>query len=156
MESFKEIVDLFNFTIEDLLDEVMLELHQDIIELNQIEQLQEGIDALDQKIISISAKEQKLGNVYSVYTIQERKALGLQTDKVDLRVTGRFWNTFKVVKVSKGWQIQANYTVNGDDIRVNFDSKYDFTGLTDSNLEVLVYQYIMPLLEKKILNRLKI
>ena len=129
---------------------------KDIIELNQIEQLQEGIDALGQKIVTISAEEQKAGNVYSFKSIQERGALGLQVDKVDLKITGTFWDTFKLVKVNNGWKVEANYTVNGDDIRENFESKYDFTGLTDNNLEVFVYQYLLPLLTKKIRSRLKL
>lgn len=156
MESIQDVIDLFNFTIEGLLDEVMSELHKDIIELNQIEQLQEGIDALDQKILTIRADEQGLGNVYSVNTVNIRRAKGLQVRNVDLKDTGSFWDSFKVVKLTNGWQIQANYNIHGEDIRENFDSKYDFTGLTNNNLEVLVYQYIMPLLEKKIINRLKI
>ena len=150
MDSFKEVIVLFDFSFEKLFNETMLELSTDIIELNQVEQLQEGIDALGQKIISISAEKQGLGNVYSIYTIYERKAEGLQTDNVDLKVTGKFWGTFKVVRVGNGWQVQANYNSPGEDIRNNFDSKYDFTGLTDDNLEVFVYQYLLPLLTKKL------
>ena len=156
MNNFKEVIDLFNFSFEDVFNESMKELSKDIIELNQIEQLQEGIDALGQKIVTISAEEQKAGNVYSFKSIQERGALGLQVDKVDLKITGTFWDTFKLVKVDNGWKVEANYTVNGDDIRENFDSKYDFTGLTDNNLEVFVYQYLLPILTKKIRSRLKL
>ena len=56
MDSFKEVIALFDFSFEKLINETMLELSTDIIELNQVEQLQEGIDALGQKIISISAE----------------------------------------------------------------------------------------------------
>lgn len=156
MKNFQEVIDLFNFSFQDVFNESMLELSKDIIGLNQIEQLQEGIDALGQKIKTISAEEQKAGNVYSFKSIQERGAAGLQIDKVDLKISGAFWKTFKVVKVGKGWEVQADYSVHGEDIRENFDSKYDFTGLTPDNLEVLVYQYLLPLLTKKIRSRLKL
>ena len=156
MESFKEIIELFDFSFEDVFNETMMELSNDIIELNQIEQLQEGVDALGQKIKTISAEEQNQGNVYGFKSIQERSAKGLQIDNVDLKITGTFWDTFKLVNVDNGWKVEANYTVHGDDIRENFDSKYDFTGLTDNNLEVFVYQYLLPLLTKKIRLRLKL
>lgn len=156
MKSIRDVISSFNFDIQQLIDEIVIELSDDIIQLNQIEQLQEGIDALDQRIITIRAKEQNAGNVYSFMAIQERKIKGLQTDNVNLNFTGTFWKTFKLVKVSTGWEIQVNYNVHGEDIRDNFDVKYDFVGLTENNTEVLAYDYIFPLLEKKIRQKLKI
>ena len=157
MESIREVIKLFeSFNLKKIFDDIMKELSNEIIKLNQVEQLAEGIDALDQRIKTISAEEQRQGNVYSVFTIQERKAKGLQTDNVDLKVDGTFWKTFKVVKVSGGWQVQANFNVHGEDINDNFDSKYDFTGLTDNNLEVLVFNSIMPRLEIRIRQHFKI
>jgi len=157
MESFKEIIDLFEkFDIVPMFNDIMKELSKEIIELNQIEQLAEGVDALDQRIRTISAEEQGGGQVYAAFTIQERRAQGLQTSNVDLKFDGVFWKTFKVVKVGNGWQVQANFNVHGEDIRNNFDSKYDFTGLTTNNLEVLVYDSIMPKLEKRIRTYFKI
>ena len=73
-----------------------------------------------------------------------------------MKVEGKFWGTFKVIKVSGGWQVQVNYNSPGEDIRDNFDSKYDFTGLTIDNLEVFVYQYLLPLLTKKLIAKLGI
>lgn len=157
MKSFSEVLNLFEtLDIHSMFDDIMNELEHEIINLNQIEQLALGIDANGARIKTISAEEQKLGNVYSVFTIQERRAKGLQTSNVDLKDTVIFWKTFNVVKVSGGWQVQADFNVHGEDIRENFDSKFDFTGLTKNNLEVLVYDSILPRLEKRIKAHLKI
>lgn len=156
MKNFKEVVELFDFSIEQMIDQIIIELSSEIIELNQIEQLQEGVDAFDQRIITISAEEQDAGNVYSFKAIQERNIRGLQVDNVDLNFTGDFWRTFRVTKVAGGWEVQADYNLHGDDIRENFDLKYDFLGLTENNLEVLIYGSVLPMLEKKIRARLKI
>lgn len=150
MKSFKEIKKLFDFSIPDMINEIMLELNDEIIELNQVEQLSEGVDALGQRIRTISAEEQGEGNVYGFQSINERSAKGLQVDNVDLKITGSFWSTFKVKKVSDGWEIQVDYNVHGDDIMENFESKYDFTGLTPDNLDYLVNQLLMPRLDKRI------
>lgn len=156
LKSFKEVKKLFDFSIPDMINDIMLELSDEIIELNQVEQLSEGIDALDQRIKTISAEEQGAGEVYSAFAIQERQAEGLQTENVDLNFSGVFWKTFKFKKVSGGWEIQVDYNVHGEDIRDNFDSKYDFDGLTPDNTEFLVRQYVIPRLNKRIKARLKI
>lgn len=157
MESIKEIIDLLRgLDIEQMFNSIMDELSNEIIELNQIEQLAEGIDANGERIISISAEEQRTGKPYAFRTINERRAAGLQVDNVDLKVRGIFWKTFKVVKVNNGWEVQANFNIHGEDIRANFDSSYDFTGLTRGNLEVLVYGSIVPKLENKIKEYLRI
>ena len=149
-KSFLDIKKLFDFSIPDMINEIMLELNDEIIELNQVEQLSEGIDAKEQKIKSISATEQNAGNVYSFMAINERSAKGLQTNNVDLNFTGSFWKTFKVIKVQNGWMIEADFNIHGEDIKENFDSKFDFTGLTPTNLDYLVNQLVLQRLEKKI------
>ena len=156
MESFLKIKKLFEFSIPDMINDIMLSLNDDIIELNQVEQLSEGVDAKDQRIKTISASEQGAGNVYSFMAINERRAKGLQTDNVDLNFTGSFWKTFKVVKVNNGWNVEADFNIHGEDIRENFDSSYDFTGLTDENFDYLVNQLIFPELEKRIRKQLSI
>lgn len=156
VESFNDYKKLFDFSIPDMINDIMLGLNKDIIELNQVEQLSEGVDALDQKIKTISAEEQGGGEVYAVFTIQERQAKGLQTNNVDLNFTGSFWRTFKVVKIRNGWNVEANFNIHGKDIRENFDSKFDFTGLTPDNLDYLVNQLVFPELEKRIKAKLGI
>lgn len=156
MESFSDIKKLFDFSIPDMINDIMLGLSDEIIELNQVEQLSEGVDALGQRIRTISAEEQGEGNVYGFQSINERSAAGLQVDNVDLKITGRLWSTFKLIRVKNGWEIIVDWTVNGEDVREHFDSKFDFTGLTDDNLEFLVNQYVFPRLDKRIKAQLKI
>jgi len=133
-----------------MINKIMLDLSKEIIELNQVEQLAEGIDAQGQQIKTLVAEEQGLGNVYSSYTIIERKAVGLQTDKVDLKFSGVFWKTFKVKKIKDGFEVTANYNVHGEDIRENFNVNFDFLGLTDDNLEYFALNEVFPKLEKRI------
>lgn len=153
MESFLEIKKRFDFSIPDMINDIMMSLSKDIIELNQVEQLSEGIDAKGQRIKTISAGEQKAGNVYGFQSIQERQARGLQVNKVDLNFTGIFWKTFKLIKITGGWLIEMDFTVHGDDIRENFESKFDFSGLTNDNLEFLIHHFLFPRLNKRILKR---
>jgi len=156
MNSFSEYKKLFDFSIQDMINDIMLELSAEIIELNQVEQLAEGIDAKEQRIKTISATEQGAGNVYGYQSINERTAKGLQVDKVDLNFTGAFWKTFKVVKIKNGWEVVADFGLHGDDIRDHFEAKFDFLGLTQDNIEYLVNQELFPRLEKRIKAHLKI
>ena len=64
-KSFLDVKKLFKFSIPKLINETMLELSNEIIELNQVEQLGEVIDALDQRIKTISAEEHNNGEVFS-------------------------------------------------------------------------------------------
>lgn len=158
INTIQDLENALLFDFDDVLDRVMNKpsVRKEIIELNQSEQLSEGIDAKDQKIRTISASEQGLGNVYSTFTIRERKKSGLQTNNVDLRDSGQFWTTFKVVKVSEGWEVIADYNIHGEDIEENFDRKFDFLGLTNDNLEFFVFDTLLPELEREIRKELKI
>lgn len=143
------IADLRNtllFSFDLALDNVMNRprVRKELIELNQKEQLQEGIDATGKRIRTISAEEQGGGNVYSLFTINERNKKGLQINNVNLRDTGAFWNTFRVVNVSNGWDIVADYDIHSSSILDNFDKKYDFTGLTAENLDYFVNMVVLP------------
>lgn len=151
IESFADYKKVFDFNIQDILNEVMLDLEKSIIQINQIDQLSFGIDAKSQVIKTLKSNSP---NVYANFTIKERKARGLQTDNVDLNFTGGFWKTFKVVKVQDGWEVQANFNIHGEDIRVNFDTKFDFLGVSPDNLEDFVLSEVLPKLENKI-NKIK-
>jgi hypothetical protein len=143
IEQFKSAL-LFDF--DTILDRAMEnpKVQAEVIELNQKEQLSEGDDALGQRIRTISAAEENEGNVYSNFTIFKRGAKGLQIDNVDLNDTGAFWKTFKVVKVANGWEVLADFNIHGDDILFNFESKFDFLGLTNENLDFFVFNTLLP------------
>lgn len=155
IDTIQDLEKALTFDIDSMIEEIMLmpKIQKEIIELNQLEQLAEGEDALGQKIKTISATEQGAGNVYGNRSIAERSSQGLQTDNVDLKITGTFWNTFKMIKVQNGWAVVPDYNVHGDDIRDNFESKFDFAGLTPDNLEFFVFNTLLPELNKKIKTR---
>lgn len=156
VEKFTDYKKVFDININKLIYEILKKpnIQQEIIEYNW-SQLDEGIDSNEQEIITISANEQKLGEVYSIFTIKERRSLGLQTNVVDLNVTGQFRDTF-TVKVNKdSFEILANYNKPDGDIRDNFDNKYKFTGLTQNNLENFVWDILYRELEILLKKELK-
>lgn len=154
MESFQEVIDLFNgLDIDKMLSKIMDGLSDSLIEINQNDQLSFGIDTKGQVIETLASQGP---NVYAEFTIKERKKRGKQTKNVDLNVTGKFWKTFKVKKVSEGWEVTANFNLYDTDIRSNFNTKFDFLGLTPENLEDFVLKEVLPKLEIEIKRFLKI
>lgn len=102
------------------------EVKQLIIDLNTIIQLgSEGIDSEGNKLRS-----------YSEWTVLIRNEMGLQTDHVDFKVTGEYWNSWKVNVVGDNIEI----TVDSDRFNelvneLNFSGEH--VGLTDENIEIL-------------------
>jgi hypothetical protein len=154
-DSFSDYIKVFDIDVNEEIYKILLknEIQLEIIEYNQ-SQLQEGVDANEKKIITISAEEQNLGNVYSLFTIANRSEAGLQTRVVDLNYSGAFYRTFKVEVGKDSFKIFANYIKPDGDIRENFDSNYEFTGLTDDNLESFVWLVLYRELEKVLPKRL--
>lgn len=155
MDSFQEAIDLLNgLDVDKMLSKIMDGLSESIIKINQDDQLDFGIDAKGRIIKTDSAIG---GNVYAFATIKKRGERGKQTDNVDLNFTGKFWKTFKVKKVSEGWDVQADFDIHGDSIWENFsEGKFDFLGLTDENLKDFVLKEVLPKLEIEIKRFLKI
>jgi hypothetical protein len=143
MESFLDYKKVFDIDIVSLLDESVKKTKDKAVYFNK-EQLQDGEDALAQTIKTLS------GHPYTPYTMKIRKSLGLQIDKVDLKVTGDFYNTFKLVILKDGYKITANFKKEDGDIRDNFSNSYDFLGLTDESLNEWVDNYVFPLFVKSI------
>lgn len=150
---FTDYIKNFDFSVSELIVNIMESLSEDIIELNQIEQLQEGIDAYGKKIKTLKAKQ---GDVYAPYTIAIRASNNLPTNIVDLKDTGQFYKTFKVEKKEKGFEVIADFDVHETNILDNFSDDFDFLGLTKDNTEFLADFYIFPELEKRIKNKLNI
>lgn len=118
-----------------------------MIEFNQ-DQLQAGEDALGQKINTIG------GSPYRAYTVKVRKKLGLQTNNVDLFLTGKFYKTFKVVITNQGYEITVNFDKEDGSILDNFSNQFDFLGLQkDAQIELAidyVYNMLYNLLRKQL------
>jgi hypothetical protein len=149
MNSFDDLIALFDFDVIELLDEVFRQsdVQNTMIEFNQ-DQLQDGKDALGQVIKTIG------GSPYRPYTVIIRKSLGLQTNKVDLKVTGEFYRTFKVVINTDSYEITADFEKDGGSILDNFSSNYDFLGLDDESLYELAYEVVLPRLGSLLRKRL--
>lgn len=147
-EKFADYKKVFYLDINMAIYNILLRpnIQQEIIEYNQ-SQLSAGVDSRDEKIITISAEEQGLGNVYALDTIASRAEQGLQTRNVDLKVTGQFWSTFRVRVTRDSFEVIADFNSPGEDIRNNFDNDYDFLGLTPDNLESFVWQVLYRELE---------
>jgi hypothetical protein len=151
VEKFSDYKKVFDVDISQLIYQILLmpDVQQDIIEFNQ-SQLTDGVDSNEERIITISAEEQNQGEVYSIFTIAERKANNLQTDNVDLNFTGQFWSTFTVKVTKTTFEVIANFNSPGEDIRDNFDDKFDFLGLTNDSLEnftwLVIYEKLKILL----------
>ena len=139
MKSFLDYKKLFEFDIYKLMDKAVKGMTDDITAFNH-QQLQNGLDAKGQKISTIG------GSPYRAFTIRVRKAKGLQTNNVDLKVTGAFYDTFNVVITGSGYEITANFNKPDGDIRDNFSSQYDFLGLNQATLTEWVNEELFPVL----------
>jgi hypothetical protein len=122
----------------------------EIIKYNQDDQLQSGIDSRGEKIETLRSKEQNSGLPYALFTVQQRAKRGLQVDKVDLKFNGDFYKTFKVKVTDKQTEVMADFNKEDGDIRDNFDSSFDFLGLTDDNLEGYTWQDLFPVFAKNL------
>ena len=149
--SFEDLKVLFEWDLISLLDEVFTQsdVQDEMIEFNQ-DQLQDGTDALGQKIKTIG------GSPYRPFTVIVKKAKGQPTNKVTLFDTGEFYQTFKVRLVKDGYEIIADFQKPDGDIRDNFSNQYDFLGLDDESLTELVMEAIYPRLSKLLKEQLDI
>lgn len=102
--------------------EILLKHNNDIVPL-----------ANEQLLKGVNIKEQKMQSGYSSAYGKRRQKKGLQTAFVDLRFTGKYQDTKKLVKYDYGVDIrsQADYEAY---LRGNFP---DHVGLTEPNAEVI-------------------
>jgi hypothetical protein len=158
MDSFLDYKKIFEIDIPSILEEVLnyQDVKDQIIYLNQDKQLSEGLDAKGQSIYTISSEEQGGNYPYSKYTVQLRSDKGLQVDAVDLKDTGAFWNTFDVKVTKETTEALADFNKGGDDIRNNFDKKFDFLGLYDENLEIFGQWLLQNYLSERLKEQLQV
>jgi len=156
MDKFTDYINLLKVDYNKIVKETLQDesIKKDMIEFNQKEQLQEGIDSNDKVIETIASKEQNSGYPYSKFTVSKRGAKGLQVNRVDLKDTGAFYDTFEVEVRNDESEIKANFNVHGDDIRDNFDSSYDFLGLTKNSLQNFVEWSFLNLFRQSLRQKL--
>jgi hypothetical protein len=133
----------------EMLDEIMKQsvVQNEIIRLNH-EQLESGIDANDKTIKTIG------GSPYRPFTVVRKKLKNQPTNRVTLKDTGAFYNTFRVRTTKEGYKVLADFEKKTGSILDNFASDFDFLGLTPESLAELVYETILPRLERMIIQKL--
>lgn len=119
-----------------------------IIELNTQKQLfNKGIDSTGKSLESI-------GGFYSFETVNIKNEKGQPTDRVTLKDSGDFYNSFRVFLNNKGFVITADTIKDTDNLIDRWGA--DILGLTDESLSTLrdkAKQIIIPYVRKKILTR---
>lgn len=83
---------------------------------------------------------------YTLTTKRIKSAKGQPTDRVTLRDTGDFYSAFFIMADDKGFKIES------EDWKVDkLVDKYgeEILGLTDDNLNELIWEYIYPMLIEK-------
>jgi len=110
-----------------------------IIEKNQEQLYNYGQDAKGKELKTYAALG---GRVYGNYTIQQKQLKGQPTDRVTLKDTGKFYNTFKVGVQSEYAEIKANFKVHGEDISENVETD-NVLGIQKENMPLLI-QKIKP------------
>jgi len=103
-----------------------------IIRLNTDEQLFQGIDSTGRDLDSI-------GGSYSPRTIEIKKEKGQPYDRVTLKDTGEFYESFKVNPYKGGFSISADAIKDQDDLTKEWGD--EIIGLTDASRNELVNHY---------------
>lgn len=137
VNKFSDYSRVFDVKMNDLINTVMKikDVQDSLIEINQNEQLQKGIDSKGQRIETLIATKQNNGTPYARYTVKKRTEKGLQVKNVDLKDTGDTYESFDVKVNNDSSEIIANFEKLDGNIMENFDTKYEFLGLTKQNLE---------------------
>jgi len=113
-----------------------------IIDLNTDKQLREGKNAEGQTLgvykgVSYSVKKQRQPG---------RKApMGV----IDLYMKGSFYQSFKVIPKTDGFEIEADMDIHVKDFREKDNIKLPILGLDDENKDVLT-SYLIPLMQEAI------
>ena len=109
------------------------QVQDEIIRLNTEDQLgDKGIDSLDQS----------LGD-YAPFTVRVRSSLGLQTDHIDFKVTGEYWESWDTEVRRDVLVITVNES-RYDELVNDLGFSPDHLGLTIANWDKVIREYIQP------------
>lgn len=97
------------------------------------------------------------GNPYSDFTMDIYDWMGLQTNHVDLKVSGDFHASFRFVLNLFGWEITADFQKEDGHIAKNFTNMYssqedfesDVLSLTAQEIDSLIKNQVTPLYLKE-------
>ena len=109
------------------------QVQDEIIRLNTEDQLgDKGINSLDQS----------LGD-YAPFTVRVRSSLGLQTDHIDFKVTGEYWESWDTEVRRDVLVITVNES-RYDELVNDLGFSPDHVGLTIANWDKVIREYIQP------------
>lgn len=148
--SFLEYIPIFQVDFNKIVSDTLKNkgIQQQIIDLNQSQLFDEGLDAKGQFIHTIG------GDPYTEYTKQRKQEKGQATDHVTLYDEGTFYNSMNVKEVSNGVEIDADFNKGGSDIRDNFDSRFEFLGLIDDSWQKLKEWLLLDVFGQQLRKRL--
>jgi hypothetical protein len=139
--------------VDELMQEVYLENRQDfedfVINLNTEEQLYEGID-------SNSIKLADIGGDYSELTKSFKSQNGQPFDRITLKDTSFFYDSFKVIIEKEGFVIDSDSKKTDDEGGVtDLTERWgeDIVGLTEESKEKLIF-FLTPLVRLVLLEKL--
>ena len=129
-------IDLVEIFIESVKD-----FENEIIELNTKGQLGKGI----------TKKGENIRPAYAESTKKQRRKLGLQTSRVDLKVNGGYWRSYKMLTSKKDVTVTSFLEVSrGFNLSEFFRKKYgEIEGLTDKHEEDILNK-IYPIFVNKV------
>jgi len=107
-----------------------------VVTLNTEKQLFEGIN-------SLSIPLSDIGGSYTPFTVQIKQAKAQPFDRVTLRDTGDFYNSFDVSIEKDGFIIESESLKEGIDLTERWGA--DIVGLTDMSKEALIF-FLKPLI----------
>lgn len=127
-----KLTSILKLNESDILRQILAstELQEEIIYLNTIDQLFErGEDKLGRTLESV-------GGGYAAYTIQLKREKGQPVDRVTLRDTGAFYESFYIVNADSYIEIIANPIKDGKDINTEWGGLV--IGLQVENLQKII------------------
>ena len=143
---FIPIRNILNAILELDVDDIAFEIARTnefktlVIRLNTQEQLfKKGEDSRGKSLESI-------GGGYSPFTIEIKKSKGQPTNRVTLKDTGAFYQTFDVVPFKGGFRIVADPIKDETNLFTEWGD--DIVGLTQENLQIVIDLYKEKLLER--------
>ena len=123
------------------------ELQAFVLDLNRIEQLyKRGID-------SEGVTLETIGGAYSDLTVAIKQTKGQPTDRVTLKDTGDFYESFQLIVKGNMIEIDADPIKEGVSLEVRWGS--DIIGLSENSLMKLI-EKLKPLIIDEIRERLEI
>lgn len=138
--AMRERLEAFKDSQADIIQFILMSLESLIVDLNTEDQLfEKGITSEGEQIITYAP--------YSDVTIAIKEVKGQPVDRVTLRDEGDFHQSFRLQKINGGVEIIAT---DAKTVEILFSYGDEVLGLTEENLEEVVFSYLLPELIDKL------